>query len=160
MIRIICGTCDSSRGLLTGKNGPVELPAQEEARLVRRGVAEYVIPVSMEPEETDAGPFPELLGFDDDESACEGLGVVAEETSAEGLPEGQRTGHLDPEQLKTMKLADLKAMAAEMDVDCTGLRSREDYANAIAAVEVILDEEAICDAEGNPLAGSGVEIVE
>ena len=46
-------------------------------------------------------------------------------------------GHLDAEQLiKDYKLDELKDLAAKLEVDTTGLRTKEDYAKAIAAVEV------------------------
>ena len=41
MIRITCGTCGTSRGYKTQADGALTLPAAEEQRLVRRGVAEY-----------------------------------------------------------------------------------------------------------------------
>lgn len=42
MIRIICGTCGTSKGYKTAADGELTLPAAEEKRLVARGVAEYV----------------------------------------------------------------------------------------------------------------------
>lgn len=46
-------------------------------------------------------------------------------------------GHLDADQLiKDYKLDELKDLAAKLGVDTTGLRTKEDYAKAIAAVEV------------------------
>ena len=42
MIRIICGTCGTSKGYKTEADGNLALPAAEEKRLVARGVAEYV----------------------------------------------------------------------------------------------------------------------
>lgn len=42
MIRIICGTCGTSKGYKTAADGELTLSAAEEKRLVARGVAEYV----------------------------------------------------------------------------------------------------------------------
>ena len=42
MIRIICGTCGTSKGYMTEADGELTLPAAEEKRLVARGVAKYV----------------------------------------------------------------------------------------------------------------------
>ncbi|MCI8857413.1 MAG: hypothetical protein HFH26_12840 [Clostridiaceae bacterium] len=42
MIRIKCGTCGTSQGYKTAADGKLTLPRTEEARLVARGVAEYV----------------------------------------------------------------------------------------------------------------------
>lgn len=45
-------------------------------------------------------------------------------------------GHLDADQLvQEYKLDELKDLAAKLEVDTTGLRTKEDYAKAIAAVE-------------------------
>lgn len=45
-------------------------------------------------------------------------------------------GHLDFDQLKKMGKDELKELAKKMGVDATGLKTREDYAKAICAVEV------------------------
>ena len=46
-------------------------------------------------------------------------------------------GHLDAEQLiKDYKLDELKDLAAKLGITTPGLRTKEDYAKAIAAVEV------------------------
>lgn len=45
-------------------------------------------------------------------------------------------GHLDEAELAEMKFDDLKRLAADMGVDTKGLKSKVDYAKAIAAVEV------------------------
>lgn len=43
MIKIISGTVSTSKGLKTSRSGELTLPAAEEARLVRRGVAAYAV---------------------------------------------------------------------------------------------------------------------
>lgn len=42
MIKIKCGTCGTSQGYVTAADGELRLSADEEKRLVSRGVAEYV----------------------------------------------------------------------------------------------------------------------
>lgn len=42
MIQIKCGTCGTSQGYKTAADGKLTLPREEEARLVARGVADYV----------------------------------------------------------------------------------------------------------------------
>ncbi|MCC8080167.1 MAG: hypothetical protein LIO57_08990 [Oscillospiraceae bacterium] len=63
MIKIISGTVSTSKGLKTSRSGELTLPAAEEARLVRRGVAAYAVrPVTDEQPaaetETAAGAEP------------------------------------------------------------------------------------------------------
>ena len=41
MIRIICGSCGTSKGLLSASDRNISLPDAEEKRLVKFGVAEY-----------------------------------------------------------------------------------------------------------------------
>lgn len=53
-------------------------------------------------------------------------------------------GHLDFDQLKKMGKDELKDLAEKLGVDATGLKTKEDYAKAIAAVEC----EAPADGEG------------
>ena len=53
-------------------------------------------------------------------------------------------GHLDYDQLKKMGKDELKDLAEKLGVDATGLKTKEDYAKAIAAVEC----EAPADGEG------------
>lgn len=158
MIKIICGTCDTSLGLKTAKNGTFSLPAAEEKRLVSRGVAEYVYPVPAPMEDVETGAESPEPKTEPENEVQAGVILSEDETAAESLPEA-KTGHLDPEQLMTMKLSELKAMADDLGVDDKGLRTKEDYANAIAAVEVVIEEAAICDENGEPFDASGEDIV-
>ncbi len=128
MIRIISGTCRTSLGLKTSKDMPFSLPAAEEQRLIDRKVAarvyreELLEPVATPP----VAP------------ASEGVGVTlsTEKLGAEGE---EIVGNLDADQLKTMKLDQLKQLAKDMGIDTTGLRTKDDYAAAIAAVDVIVE---------------------
>ena len=51
-------------------------------------------------------------------------------------PPGEVTGHLDPEQLDSMTIPELKKLAEEMGVDVKGLKAKADIIAAIVAVEV------------------------
>lgn len=46
------------------------------------------------------------------------------------------TGHLDPEQLGTMTIAQLKKLAEDIGADTKACKVKDDYVQAIAAVEV------------------------
>lgn len=59
-----------------------------------------------------------------------------EEQPDDGGGTPTQTGHLDEAELAEMKLDDLKRLASDMGVDTRGLKSKADYAKAIAAVEV------------------------
>ena len=50
------------------------------------------------------------------------------------------TGHLDKAQLEKMKLEELKKLAADMGIDDTGFKKKDEYVEAIAAVEVTIDD--------------------
>lgn len=134
MIRIKCGTCGTSQGYKTPATGPLSLSISEEARLVARGVAEYVtVPVK----ETNAAVATANSGQGD---GGVGTNTPDGKKPAEAL-EAPEWGHLDEAQLMTMGLKTLKGLAEDMGVDTDGLRTKKDYAKAIAAVEVIAGEE-------------------
>ncbi len=52
------------------------------------------------------------------------------------LPSGEVLGHLDPEQLESMTIPELKKLAEDMGVDIKGLKAKADIIAAIVAVEV------------------------
>ena len=64
------------------------------------------------------------------------------------------TGNLDRKQLDSMKIADLKKLAADMGVDIAGNTKKEDIINVIAAVEVSTDAAAIETDETAATAGA------
>lgn len=128
MIRITSGTVRTSQGLKTSKDKPFALPPEEEQRFIDRNVAARVYQEA--PPEPVATPpaAPQDEGVDVNSSE-EKPGAEGEETAA----------NLDADQLKKMKLDDLKKLAKDMGIDTTGLRTKDDYAKAIAAVEVVLE---------------------
>ena len=128
MIKITSGTVRTSQGLKTSKDKPFTLPPEEEQRFIDRKVAARVYQEA--PLEPVATP----------PVASEGEGVDV--NSSEGKPgaEGEETvGNLDADQLKKMKLDELKKLAEDMGIDTTGLRTKDDYASAIAAVDVVVE---------------------
>ena len=128
MIKIISGTVRTSKGLKTSKDKPFVLPTEEEQRFIDRNVAARVYQEApLEPVAT-ASVATQDKGVDVNTS---------EQNDAQKVEEAPT--NLDVDQLKSMKLDDLKQLAKDMGVDTTGLRSREDYAKAIAAVDVIVE---------------------
>lgn len=128
MIKIISGTVRTSQGLKTSKDKPFALPPEEEQRFIDRKVAARVfLEEIVEPVATAADRSKD--NGEDDTASDQNAAQEGEEASA----------NLDVDQLKTMKLDDLKKLAKDMGVDTTGLRSREDYAKAIAAVDVVVE---------------------
>lgn len=128
MVRIISGTCRTSLGLKTSKDKPFNLPPEEEKRFIDRGVAVRVFKEeTMEPVAT-----PPVAPNDG------GTGVNI--TDGDNGMEGEETAsNMDVEQLKTMKLDQLKQLAEDMGIDTSGLRTKDDYARAIAAVDIAID---------------------
>ena len=62
----------------------------------------------------------------------------ADEAPANGAPEDGEaiTGHLDPEQLSAMTIQQLKKLAEDIGADTKACKVKDDYVQAIAAVEV------------------------
>ena len=134
MIRITSGTVRTSQGLKTSKDKPFALPPKEEQRFIDRKVAARVYEEApLEPVATPpVAPEGERVG----------VTLSPEETGAEGE---ETVGNLDADQLKKMKLDELKKLAEDMGIDTTGLRTKDDYAKAIAAVDVILGPELFAE---------------
>ena len=126
MIKITCGTCRTSAGIKTSKDGFFELPCEEEARLVRRNVAEYArVPVTER-----VPPVATLAEPDVDCEPCANMG--SEESPAEGL----ETACLDVGQLQEMTVSDLKRLAEDMGIDTAKLRKKAQLIAAIADVPI------------------------
>ena len=128
MIRITSGTVRTSLGLKTSKDKPFTLPPEEEKRFIDRNVAARVY-LEAPLEEVATPPVAPDGEVVDVNSSEEKPGAEGEETAA----------NLDADQMKKMKLDDLKKLAEDMGIDTTGLRLKDDYIAAIAAVDVVLE---------------------
>ena len=124
-IRVTVGGCGVSytaqngqtqHKLRTADDGVFECPDDQAARLVGLHVAEYAAPVSTKQEDT----MPPAAGSE----------------GTENEDEGTVKGYLDPEQLATMTIEQLKKLAEDMEVDVSSCKKKADYVTAISAVEV------------------------
>lgn len=59
------------------------------------------------------------------------------------------TCNLDADQLRELKLDDLKALATQMGIDTKGMKAKNDYIKAITAQEAEVSADGIID-EGEP----------
>lgn len=117
MIYITCGTCGTSKGYKTSADGAISLPAPEEARLVSRGVAEYVT----RPVTNDApGTSPEPL-------------VNAAEDIEE--PDAGEENADEVAQLERMTRPELEQMASDLGLDASAAKNKHDLAVLIAAAD-------------------------
>lgn len=72
-----------------------------------------------------------------DAAVASGFFKLVGEGEAPGFPPpGEVLGHLDPAQLESMTIPDLKKLAGEMGVDTKGLKAKGDIIAAIVAVQV------------------------
>lgn len=146
MIQIKCGTCGTSQGYKTPKDGAISLPISEEARLVSRGVADYVTrPI--------IGTVPSVATPAGGEEA-DGAGVDLPD-GVEGA-EGEEIARLDPEQLKELTNAKLRKLAEDMGIDTTKLKTKPQLIAAIANVplESAIPEDDEDDGEEPPELGA------
>ncbi|MCC8156352.1 MAG: hypothetical protein LIO54_03635 [Oscillospiraceae bacterium] len=127
MIHIISGTARTSAGLKTKKSGGFSLPDAEEARLVRRGVAEYVTrPV------TGA------------ESSCVSVENENEQEPAEDAESDVRAAETgDAANLDALTLAELKALAEGAGLDAKGLRTKAELIAALTAAPTLAAAEPV-----------------
>ncbi len=142
MIRIICGTCGTSKGYKTAADGELALPAAEEKRLVARGVAEYVTRPVMSPASDADSP---VDGGDGGGAGInppvEGLENGGSEDPAGGLPDSAETldivnGHFTRESLMLMRRPDMEKLAGDLGVDVSRCKNKGDIADLLVEVEV------------------------
>lgn len=170
MIHITCGTCGTSQGYKTKADGALSLPAAEEQRLVRRGVAAYVTKPIIGPnsgvatpgeggDDGDRGDNPPELdpastGPETGESED---GGEDEDTATlqEGEVEASDTldivdGHFTRESLLRMQRPDMEKLAADFGIDARKCRNKGEIADLLVAVEVQAED----DGEAPPELGA------
>lgn len=123
MVRMISGSTRIGKRTYTPADGFFEAAPEVEQRLVLLGVAEYDTETVSEPVATDAAPA-------SGDAPC--VDMPSEENGAESDTEA----HLDAEQLQTLTVAQLKAMAEEMGIATAKLKKKDDLIAAITAVSV------------------------
>ena len=144
MIRIKCGTCGTSQGYKTAADGKLTLSREEEARLVARGVADYVTrPVlnAVPDAGTPAG------GMEQD---GQGIPLPDSENAAEGMAED---GGNIPAYSMDMKADSLRSLMKQHDIPCRVGMSK---AEMVAALDAVFHpaaedrEETAADGEAPP----------
>ena len=169
MIQIKCGTCGTSQGYKTAADGKLTLPREEEARLVARGVADYVTKPILNTASNAGAPA--------GETANSGQGVTppnegnaapsAEETGSGDQPikDGIALddtldivdGHITKDSLLRMSRSDMEGLAADLGIDIRKCKNKGEIAELISAVELDLAETA--DGEDAPELGAEGPIV-
>lgn len=150
MIRIICGTCGTSKGYKTAADGELTLPAAEEKRLVARGVAEYVTRPVMSPASDADSPVDGGDGGGtginppDEDPPVEGLENGGNAPPALDLPGSAETvdiidGHFDRESLLQLTRPQMEKLAGDLGVDVSRCKNKGDIAALLVTVEVHVD---------------------
>lgn len=145
MIRIICGTCGTSDGYKTAADGAIFLPAAEEKRLVRRGVAEYVTRpvIASVPDSPVEGENGGGAGINppDEDPPVKGLENGGSGIPAVDLPGSAETvdiidGHFDRESLMQLTRQQMEKLAEDLGVDISKCKNKGDIADLLIEVEV------------------------
>lgn len=120
---------------VTVNDPPISVEDDEAIRLVELGVAAYV--------EAETPPTAVATAHGCDSDSCPIDPSLKDEggESVDYAP-GEIDGHLDPDALKQMKMDNLKKLAADMGIDITGIKKKDDLVAAIAAVEVTVPSDA------------------
>ena len=137
MIRIKCGTCGTSKGYKTHADGAIALPATEEARLVARGVADYVtVPII---DNSPNAPTTPPAGGGELEKGSQDTpgGTPPSKAATEGVE-----GDAEVKRLERMSKDDLLQMAQDMGVDISGAKNNHERAVLIAAAGASDDGDA------------------
>ncbi len=128
-VKIISGTYGCKiKGRIVPKDltsEPFELEDAEAKRLVSLGVAEII---------TEGV----ATGGNGEEINPPSVNPSNDENGSNGENEGENdiVGHLDAEQLREMTNKELKALAEDMGIDTSKMKVKDDYIQAIVAVEV------------------------
>lgn len=168
MIRIICGTCGTSKGYKTAADGELALPAAEEKRLVARGVAEYVTRPVMSPandvdSSVDGGDGGGTgINPPDKNPPVKGLENGGSEDPDGGLPSSAETldivdGHFTRESLMLMRRPDMEKLAGDLGVAVSRCKNKGDIADLLVEVEVEAPAEA--GGEAPPELGAEAPVV-
>lgn len=169
MIQIKCGTCGTSQGYKTAVDGKLTLPREEEARLVARGVADYVTKPILNAASDAGAPAGET------EESEQGVTPPIEENASPGAEEAGNgelsakdgialndyldivDGHITKDSLLRLSRADLEALAADLNINISKCKNKGEIAELISAVELDLAETA--DEEDAPELGAEGPIV-
>ena len=169
MIQIKCGTCGTSQGYKTAADGKLTLPREEEARLVTRGVADYVTKPILNAASDAGAPAGET------EERGQGVTPPNEENASSGAEEagnGEQSikdgitlndeldivdGHITKDSLLRLSRTDLEGLAADLGIDIRKCKNKGEIAELIAAVALDLAETA--DEDDAPELGAEGPIV-
>lgn len=149
-VKIISGTYGCNiKGRIVPKDRmsePFELENAEAERLVSLGVAEII---------TEGV----ATGGNGEETNPPSVNPSNDENGENGENEGDMEidGHLDAEQLREMTVKELKALAEDMGIDTAKFKVKEEYVQAIVAVEI---SAPVDDENGDPLPELGAEAPE
>lgn len=133
MIQIIAGTFGYYNGRkvipITEADGPQKLDPELEARLVKKGVAKFVDPDTVEdPESTDPAGAPAPQDPDNPDSAAAGDPETPDGEDPEDPADAA-------EYSEDMKLDELKEIAVSYGVDTSAMRKKADVIAAIEAAK-------------------------
>ena len=127
---------------VTPRDPAISVDDDEAKRLVKIGVAAYV----------DAeAPLEDVATAVPGDSDGQTIGNSPDNGEGENgdSDPGEIAGTLDPEDLKGWKMEDLKKLAADLGIDTTGIKKKDDLIAAIAAVEVSIPDEAVVMGTGD-----------
>lgn len=172
MIYIICGTCGTSKGYKTKADGTFSLPAAEEKRLVRRGVAAYVTKPILSHENGSASLGESVPGADLGVTTSDsGDGAGAKERDEGDIPAEACTipdvldivdGHFTKESLLQMSRKDMESLAVDLGVDVRKCKNKNEIADILVGVELTeaeADDEDSDDGAGPPDLGVEAPVV-
>ena len=130
IVEILCGGygCPTKTGVHTVSRGErCEVSDAEAARLIGLGVAKFAFSAPTAPETAPA----------EAPAAAESNDTPA----AEASQNGSETAHLDPDQLQSMTVAELKKLAADMGIETKQLKTKDALIQAICAEDVVPGDE-------------------
>lgn len=125
-----------------------------------RGLSYYGMGGALKATRQQPDVYTEDKATADDAVASGFFKFVGEGEAPDFLPPGEVMGHLAPEQLESMTIADLKKLAADMSVDIKGCKDKAAIIAAISAVQVsapAFDAETLAEMDLDELTNYAAE---
>lgn len=152
MIKITCGTCGTSKGFKTSADEGFTLPAEEEKRLVSRGVAEYVTRPIIGADSgvaTPSVPHSEGGGGNNTPDQTGGQKMALDGLEIPDVLDIV-DGHFTVERLGTMTNKALADLAADLGLDAKTCKNKADYVALLSSVELDMADQDEDDGDDPP----------
>lgn len=139
MIQMICGYTGVGTKLVGPKDGPFELSAEAEKRLVDLGVAEYVGKALASPPADEGEKAKAQTGENTSRTPEPAEDALAPQApvALDDCIEIDESGHMTEESLMRLTRANMEALASDLGIDASKCRNKSEIAALLT--QVVMD---------------------